>query len=226
MRFFMQIKKHVSRFWVLAVTVVALTFGGCQNQAPLSQSSDMPDGGEVVAPGESAQFVLDSGPLSWEQAEAITAPEEKVQVAGKDLKILKSIDPVSLQKRFVTSWHIPVGARGWAYAGDKEHGRCWLFFPRHALDKETVITIDWESSGFLEGGVEFSPHGAEFNRPVMLWISYKDADLRGIDEEDLRIWYLNEDTEMWELIGDVVDTRNKMVGGLLHHFSRYAIGME
>jgi len=160
------------------------------------------------------------------QLEAITAPAEKILVAEKDLTILKSKSGVSLQKRFVANWFVPLGASGWAYVGDDEHGKSWLYFPPFAMDQATTITMDWESTGFLEGGAEFSPHGTQFNKPVTVWISYKDAELGDIDEEDLKIWYYNEDSGLWELIGDYVDTENKMVGGYLNHFSRYAIGYD
>jgi hypothetical protein len=222
----MQINKELIRFWILAITTIALTLGGCKSQAPVSHNSDTQATDQIAASNVSSQTVLEKGPLSEEQVNAITAPGEKIQVAEEDLKILKSKSGVSLQKRFVSYWYIPLGSYGWTYTGDYEHGRCWLYFPRYAMNQNTVITMDWESTGFLEGGAEFSPHGTQFNRPVTVWISYKDADLTGVNEEDLKIWYFNEDTGMWELIGDTVDTRNKMVGGILHHFSRYAIGGE
>ena len=114
----------------------------------------------------------------------------------------------------------------WAYTGDDLHGRSWLYFPRYAMNQATTITMDWESTGFLEGGAQFSPHGVQFNKPVTVWISYKDADLGDVNEKDLKIWYFNEDTGMWELIGDVVDTEHKMVGGLLAHFSKYALAAD
>jgi len=211
---------------VLAVTAVAFTLAGCEGQAPVSHNSDTYDAGQFAVSDVSTETVLADGPLSEEQLNAITAPEEKIQIAEKDLKILKSKSGVSLQKRFVSSWYVPLGASGWAYVGNNRHGRCWLYFPRYAMNQTTIVTMDWESTGFLEGGAEFSPEGTQFNRPVTVWISYKDADLGGINEEDLKIWYFNEKAGMWEVIGDVVDTKNKMVGGLLDHFSRYAIGAE
>jgi len=222
----MQIKKQLSRLWVLALLTAAFIFAGCENQTPVAYNSDTQDAAQFAASDVTTQSVLNEGPLSREQLSAITAPEDKIQVAENDLRIIKSKSGVSLQKRFVSSWYVPLGASGWAYAGDVLHGKCWLYFPPYAMNQATTITMDWESTGFLEGGAQFSPHGTQFNEPVTIWISYKDADLNGINEQDLKIWYFNEDTGMWELIGDVVDTANKMVGGLLNHFSRYAIGAE
>jgi len=222
----MQIKKQLLRLSVLAVTAAAFTLAGCESQSPVSHNSDTQDAGQLAASAVATETVVDNGPLSQEQLDAITAPEEKIQIAEKDLKILKSKSGVSLQKRFVSSWYIPLGAYGWAYVGDYQHGRCWLYFPPYAMNQTTIVTMDWESTGFLQGGAKFSPEGTQFNQPVTVWISYKDADLGGVNEADLKLWYFNENSGMWELIGDVVDTQNKMVGGLLYHFSRYAIGAE
>ena len=209
------------------MTAMALSFNACSEQTPFDAGQvATADAGEIAAADVSTQPVLDDGPLSQEQLNGITAPQEKIQIAEKDFKVLKSLSGVSLQKRFVTKWYVPLGASGWAYVGSKHHGRCWLYFPPYAMNQTTIVTMDWESTGFLEGGAEFSPQETQFNQPVTVWISYKDADLDGINEEDLKIWYFNEDTGMWEVIGDVVDTKNKMVGGLLNHFSRYAIGTE
>jgi len=219
----MQIKKQLSRFFFLIVMAAAFILAGCESQNSVSHNSNT---NPFAAPDVSGHEVLDDGPLSEAQLDAITAPVEKIQIAEKDLTILKSKSGVSLQKRFVSSWFVPLGASGWAYAGDDEYGRSWLYFPSFAMDEATTITMDWESTGFLEGGAEFTPHGIQFNKPVTVWISYKDAELGDINEEDLKIWYYNEDTGLWELIGDVVDTENKMVGGLLNHFSRYAVGYD
>ncbi len=186
-RCFTQIKKQLSRLSVLAVTAVAFTFAGCEHQSPVSQNLDIKDAGQVAAPDASTEIVLDDAPLSEEEVNAITAPKEKIQIAEKDLKILKSKSGVRLQKRFASRWYVPLGAYGWAYVGDDEHGRSWLYFPPYAMNQTTIVTMDWESTGFLQGGAEFSPHGIKFNRPVTVWLSYKDADLGDINEEDLKI---------------------------------------
>ncbi|MCH8954838.1 hypothetical protein IIA28_05890, partial [candidate division KSB1 bacterium] len=54
----------------------------------------------------------------------------------------------------------------------------------------------------------------------------KKADLQGFKEEDLKIFYYNEETELWEFIGGEVDKKKKIVIAFLDHFSRYAIGAE
>ncbi len=138
----MQIKKQLSRISVLAVTAVASTFAGCESQSPVSQNSDTQDTGQFAASDVSTETVLDDGPLSEEEVNAITAPEEKIQIAEKDLKILKSKNGVRLQKRFVSRWYVPLGASGWAYVGDDEHGRSWVYFPPYAMNQSTFVKMD------------------------------------------------------------------------------------
>lgn len=213
------------------VVMIALTlnFNACSEQTPLDAGSfdaGQFDNGQLARPDSASQAILVDGPLSLEQVNAISAPKEKIQVAEKDLKIIKSNSGTRFQKRFVSFWYIPLGSYGWTYTGDDLYGKCWLYFPPYAMNQTTTISMDWESTGFLEGGAQFSPDGTQFNTPVTVWISYKDADLGDINELDLKLWYFNEATSMWELIGDTVDTANKMVGGLLNHFSRYALGVD
>ena len=74
---------------------------------------------------------------------------------------------------------------------------------------------------------EFGPHGLQFNQPVRLHLSYKRADLTGIDESKLGIYYYNEDIDEYELIpSSKVNTEENYVECNLYHFSRYAIGTE
>lgn len=71
--------------------------------------------------------------------------------------------------------------------------------------------------------LNFGPHGIQFNEPAEVELSYKMADLTGIDENSLKVFYFNETTQLWELIGGVVDTSKKKITVYLPHFSRYAL---
>ena len=84
---------------------------------------------------------------------------------------------------------------------------------------ERISNIRWLQA-------DFYPEGIQFDRPVYIRLSYKDADLTGIDEEDLAIYYYNPDTDNWDLVSDNVNTAEDYVEGHIHHFSRYAIGLE
>ena len=99
-----------------------MNFFGCDTQSPVSNALDTSEEEQFTTTGIPAEAVLDDGPLSQEQLDEITVPEEKTQIAAKDFKILKSKSGVSLQKRFVSHWYVPLGASGWAYTGDDLHG--------------------------------------------------------------------------------------------------------
>ena len=146
--------------------------------------------------------------------------------APGELKILKSKSPVSLNKLFVQSKLITVAQGGKIEVGDNMHGKSRLNFKSGDVSQNVWVTFEWESTGLLEGGAEFSPHGTTFNNPVEIRLSYKDADLTGINEEDIKIWYFNEEENVWELIASDVNTEKQRVEGYVNHFSRYAIGAE
>jgi hypothetical protein len=135
--------------------------------------------------------------------------------------MLKSLNP-RLNKLFEQTVAID-SLGGTIVLGDSAHGFSTLVIPANALTNSVNINFWWESNNFT---AEFSPHGTTFNVPVTMELSYEDADLSGIDENDLKIYYYNEDTEVWELIGDDVDTVEKTVTGHTDHFSRYAIGID
>jgi len=100
---------------------------------------------------------------------------------------------------------------------------CSLYFPPNALDQDTLISVQWNTQGFIS---ELGPHGLIFNRPVTIKLSYKDAVLTGVNEDRLRIWYYNDNTGVWELIGGTVDKKLKTVKALINHFSIYALAAE
>ena len=100
---------------------------------------------------------------------------------------------------------------------------CSLYFPPNALDQDTLISVQWNTQGFIS---ELGPHGLIFNRPVTIKLSYKDAVLTGVNEDRLRVWYYNDNTGVWELIGGTVDKKLKTVKALINHFSIYALAAE
>ncbi len=149
---------------------------------------------------------------------------ELSETQSSGFKILKVKNP-SLKKEFEKSkWIGPWG--GTISVGNPGHGISKLSVPFGALNTWVQINFWWESTGFLQGGADFSPHGTNFNLPVRVELSYKGADLTGVNEDNLEIRYYNEGTGQWEFIGNEVDTSKKVVIGYTDHFSRYAIGAE
>lgn len=178
--------------------------------------------GSVLLTGLLMSFTAcsEQSPLQSYDDSAVT------RVAAGDLHILKSLNGPSLNKAFIKQQVIKKSKGGLIEVGDKQHGKSSLNFPKDAVSEDVEVTFEWESTGFLEGGAQFSPHGTVFLKPVEIKLSYKDADLTGINEADLKIWYFNEDLGVWELVGDEVHPDQKYVRGYINHFSRYAIGAE
>ena len=125
-----------------------------------------------------------------------------------------------LMKAFQQSKWID-GAGGTISVGDKKHGESKIVIPEAAVGQGVLITFSWESTDLLVAN--FSPHGMTFDKPVRVELSYKDADLTGVNEDSLKIYYNNENTGVWELVGEQVDKTKKVVVGHTNHFSRYAL---
>jgi len=118
--------------------------------------------------------------------------------------------------------------------GDEQVGHSGVSFPEDAFESDGPTQSEYKIvkarvTRFGEVTAELHPEGVHFKKPVWLTLSYKGADLTGIDESKLVIMYLNESMEppVWEVIdGSVVDTQKKTVGAPLSHFSRYGIGSD
>lgn len=144
----------------------------------------------------------------------------KVIRETSQIHFLKSKHP-GFAKTFRKVQWITVANGGTITVGDDSSGYSDISFLSGDLDQDTLITFGWDSEGYIS---ELSPHGIEFNNPVALRLSYKDADLNGVVEDSLRIWYYHEGSDVWELIGGTVNKTEKRVEGYINHFSRYAIG--
>ena len=86
------------------------------------------------------------------------------------------------------------------------------------IEEVTEITIEMLDGGVL--GVELSPHGLKFNRPVKM-----TTDLRGTSAEGLTnvstLWF-NEDLGLWETVDEFDTGCTYLIGASLLHFSKYA----
>ncbi|MDZ7722802.1 MAG: hypothetical protein U5R06_08305 [candidate division KSB1 bacterium] len=105
--------------------------------------------------------------------------------------------------------------------GNNTQGISKIVFKPNDLPKDMSITFSWAIDEYCIG--EFGPHGTQFNSPVRVELSYKAAELTNVDEENLRISYYNENTNVWEVLGGKTDVENKVLIAYLEHFSRYAI---
>ncbi len=155
-----------------------------------------------------------------------TAVEPIFTESGKrqtsEITFLQSKNP-RLSKVFNTSQLVTAASGGTVQIGDEATGISSITFAAGDLSNDLTVEFWWNSQNFE---AEFGPQGSTFNNPVVIRLSYKDADLGNIDEEDLRIWSYDENDDMWEPVGQVVNTVEKYVEGTTPHFSQYAIGSE
>jgi len=136
-----------------------------------------------------------------------------------------SKDQMSLNKLFSSSKWIDDDG-GIIGLGDDQEGYSFLNFPEDALDDDDATTIffSWESSELLQA--KFGPHGIQFDKPVYIRLSYKGANLIGVNESHLRLYYYNELTQSYERLKSEANVNEKYVHGYLYNFSRYAIGYD
>ena len=110
--------------------------------------------------------------------------------------------------------------------GNKRYGKSKIKFRKHDLPKDMEIYFEWAPGATFEGmlnNVLFGPHGTVFNQPVRIELSYRGADLNGVDETSLKLYYFHEKIGLWEEIGGKVDVKKKLIKARLKHFSRYAL---
>ena len=157
---------------------------------------------------------------SCENSSPVQINSTKVQEpTAEELTFLKSRNPF-LGKIFKRRQLITVTDGGILKVGDHSTGISGIKFNPGDLSADLNVGFWWDSNRFE---VEFSPHGSIFNNPVLIRLSYKDADLTGIDEDSLKIWYYDEEEGIWELIGQELNKELKYIKGTITHFSRYAI---
>ena len=196
------LKKFVSTLTSAAFSIgLILNFSSCTNESPVS--SQQPE-------------------ISAKVVQSNIGTIRLLQVDKYQLSLMKG-------KTFKETKKIKAKDGGTIEVGDRDNGKSKITFKKNDLPEDLTITFEWASGGTFEGKLnpaEFGPHGLVFNSPVEVQLSYKKADLQGFEEEDLKLFYYNEETELWEFIGGEVDKRKKIVIAFLEHFSRYAIGAE
>lgn len=101
------------------------------------------------------------------------------------------------------------------------HAAHRLEVPAGALNEALELTFSVPLSDTLT--FDMGPHGTQFNLPVSLVFNYGNADLAGVNEAQLQVYYYDPSTQIFEAIPTVVDTVNKIVTGYTDHFSRYAL---
>ncbi len=96
-----------------------------------------------------------------------------------------------------------------------------LDVPPGAVDNDTLFSIGIPDIGVFYN--EFGTSGLVFNVPVTVTMSFRDADLSGIDVSTIRIAYFNEATGVYEDVDCIVDYESQTVVASLNHFSAYGL---
>lgn len=109
-----------------------------------------------------------------------------------------------------------------ANGGTLSNGRVTLEFPANALSEDTEISIDMLNDGTLS--VELSPHGIQFNHPVLLTMDLSGTDAEGNASSVTTYWF-NEASNSYEEM-PMVGTDSNLTHCLLEHFSRYSEGVK
>jgi len=96
-----------------------------------------------------------------------------------------------------------------------------LTFPPNALPADTAVFIDIPDISIFEN--HFGTDGLVFNVPVKVVMSYRDADLSGINESNITLAWFNDVIGQWNSMSCSLDKENKTVTGYVKHFSAYAL---
>ncbi|MDO8473308.1 MAG: cohesin domain-containing protein, partial [Dehalococcoidia bacterium] len=62
-----------------------------------------------------------------------------------------------------------------------------------------------------------------FAKPFTITVQYLDADVVGMNELDLKLYYWNPETGQWVAIPTVVDAENNILTAVLSHLTRFAV---
>lgn len=103
------------------------------------------------------------------------------------------------------------------------HGGHNIKVPSDALPQDQQMFIAINPNNYVQA--DFGPD-TWFNKPVTVTISYKNADLSGIDENSLTIAWYDETTGQWIDVGGKVDIKNKKVIVQVWHFTQYTLSTK
>lgn len=96
-----------------------------------------------------------------------------------------------------------------------------LEVPAGAVSNDTLFTIDIPDINVFYN--EFGTNGLVFDVPVKITMSYRDADLSGVNVSTIRIGWFNRSTGLFEDVVCDIDYDTQTVVGYVDHFSAYAL---
>lgn len=113
-----------------------------------------------------------------------------------------------------------INAKKGGTVGGKKTNNNRVIIPPGALKKDTKISVSVPIKSeyiFAEFGPSYT-----FKIPVTIEISYANADLSNVNEDNLSIWFFDKNGN-WTKVISIVDKKRKVIIALVKHFSRYAL---
>ena len=96
-----------------------------------------------------------------------------------------------------------------------------LVIPPGAVPNDTLFSIFIPDAAVFFN--EFGTDGLQVDVPVTVTMSYRDADMTGVNESNIRIAWYNPAKDRFEDLPCTVDLVNKTVTAQLRHFSAYGL---
>lgn len=110
-----------------------------------------------------------------------------------------------------------------AHGGELSYRGHTVIVPPGALDKDQFIYITDVNSDLIQA--DYGPDGT-FAKPVVIIMSYADADLTGINEDDLSMSWYDETNGAWINVGGKVNKGKKTVTIYTDHFTQYSLSIR
>lgn len=115
---------------------------------------------------------------------------------------------------------------GIVWVGDYSRGISDVtFFPDENYDKIDV-NFFWKTKGLLMGKIDFPQEKLDQLEPVRIRLSYRDAEMINIDENQIKLYGFNEKKRSWEPLESWVDKSQKRVVGFLKSASCVALAVS
>ncbi len=107
--------------------------------------------------------------------------------------------------------------------GNEEIGYSTLAVPAGAVDEAVTLTMALTTSGTVMA--EFGPDGQQFNVPVDVSISFRGAELGGVNPADIQLYQVDVPSPLL-IVPSEVPGEDHVVEAQLMHFSQYSPGSE
>ncbi len=201
----------------------------------------------ALSTGELKTLLLSEAPLSGAVLKAVLDRDPKMSTGDLKAVLLAStplpaeIEQAIQHNNYLSSGDLLAVLEGQAGFGQhflgttvtkwitkKDGGEIWhgghkIKFPSGALPQDAQASISINPSNYIQ--VDFGPDGW-FNKAVTVSLSYKNADLTGIDEKSLTIAWYDGATGQWHDVGGSVDTKKKRVNANVWHFTQYTLSTK